>query len=265
MPFEDRIENLYLKVWKAVVLCVATIALIAAIGASAAAINGLFVEAPPPPPQVKPEDRGDALRQAVSIDKFQQADPRAPGAAARDNPGPKSGAGIAISESLRKISNNLDDYIKGAFPPTSPIPEATEWSVRHVMKDVKLRNDAQLRLYLSSLEALSAELAKAGSAQATLPEERRMDPYRLLRWHAETVQRAFQAVDQENAKLQKSYQQKLIDYENRHTRIMSYIGLAAGAVAIFVFTIFLFVIIRIERDLRAMAVASMATTKQLEG
>jgi hypothetical protein len=45
---------------------------------------------------------------------------------------------------------------------------------------------------------------------------------------------------------------------------MSYIGVAAGAVAIFVFTIFLFVIIRIERDLRAMALASMATTKQLE-
>ena len=265
MPFEDRIENLYLKVWKAVILCVATVALIAAIGASVAAINGLFVEAPHPPPQVKPEDRGDALRQAVSIDKFQQADPRAPGAATRDNPGPNSGPGMAISDSLRKISSTLDNYIRSAFPPTSPIPEATEWSVRHVMKDVKLRNEAQLRLYLASLEALSAELAKAGSAQAVLPEDRRMDPYRLLRWHAETVQRAFQAVDQENAKLQKSYQQKLIDYENRHTRIMSYIGLAAGAVAIFVFTIFLFVIIRIERDLRAMAVASMATTKQLEG
>ena len=129
---------------------------------------------------------------------------------------------------------------------------------------LRLRNETQLRLYLSSLEALSADLAKAGRAQAALPEDRRMDPYRLLRWHAETVQRAFQGIDQENARLQKSYQQKLIDYENRHTRIMSYIGLAAGAVAIFVFTIFLFVIIRIERDLRAMAVASMATTKQLE-
>ena len=263
MPFEDRIENLYLKVWKAVILCVASAALIATIGASAAAINGLFVEAPHPPVEVKPEEREDALREAVSIEKFREADAQA-GSATRDHSAPKSGAGIVTGDSLRKISNNLDNYIRSAFPPTAPIPEATEWSVRQVMKDMKLRNEAQLRLYLSSLEALSAELAKTGSGQAMLPEGRRMDPYRLLRWHADTVQRAFQAVDQENAKVQKNYQQKLIDYENRHTRIMSYIGLAAGGVAVFVFTIFLFVIIRIERDLRMMAVASMATTKQLE-
>jgi hypothetical protein len=137
--------------------------------------------------------------------------------------------------------------------------------VRHVMKDLKLKDDDELRLYLATLETLSADLAKSGREQAALPEERRIDPYLLLRWHAETMQRAFQTVHQENARLQKSYQQRLIDYENRHTRIVSYIGVAAGAVAIFVFTIFLFVIIRIERDLRAMALASMATTKQLEG
>jgi hypothetical protein len=264
MPFDDRIESLYLRVWKTVILCVASVALIAAIWAAAAAINGLLVEAPHPPLEIKLEDRGDDLRQRVSIEKFRQADPQTSDTATREHPGPQSGSGIALGEALRTISSNLDSYIRSAFPPTSPIPEATEWSVRHVMKDVKLRNETQLRLYLSSLEALSADLAKAGRAQAALPEDRRMDPYRLLRWHAETVQRAFQGIDQENARLQKSYQQKLIDYENRHTRIMSYIGLAAGAVAIFVFTIFLFVIIRIERDLRAMAVASMATTKQLE-
>jgi hypothetical protein len=264
MGFEDKIESLYLKVWKAVILCVATAALIAAIAASAAAINGLFVEAPYPPVEVKPEDRGDTLLRELSIARFKEARAQSQGAATRDSARPKGSAGAVMSESLRSISTNLDGYVRTAFSPSSPVPEATEWNVKQVMKDLKLKNDEQLRLYLSTLEALSADLAKTGGEQAALPEEQRIDPHKMLRWHAETVQRAFQTVEQENAKLQKSYQQKLIDYENRHTRIMSYIGVAAGAVAIFVFTIFLFVIIRIERDLRAMALASMATTKQLE-
>lgn len=264
MAFEDKIENLYVKVWKAVILCVATAALVAAIAASVAAVNGLFVDAPYPPVEVRAEDRGEALLQQLSIDNFKAADSRPEGAGKRGNPERISGPGIVVSDSLRRISTNFDDYIKTAFPRSSPIREATEWNVKHVMKDLKLKDDAELRLYLSTLEALSAELAKSGVAQAALPEETRLDPHKMLRWHAETVQRAFQAVDQENARQQKSYQQKLVDYANRHTRIMSYIGVAAGAVAIFVFTIFLFVIIRIERDLRAMAVASMATTKQLE-
>jgi hypothetical protein len=264
MAFEDKIESLYLSVWKTVILCVATAALIAAIAASAAAINGLFVEAPYPPVELKPEDRGDTLLREVSIEKFKEAYAQSPGAAKRDSAPPNGDGATAVSESLRTISINLDNYVKTAFAPSSPIPGATEWTVRHVMKDLKLKDDDQLRLYLATLETLSADLAKSGREQAALPEERRIDPHRLLGWHAETMQRTFQTVDRENAKLQKSYQQKLIDYENRHTRIMSYIGVAAGAVAIFVFTIFLFVIIRIERDLRAMALASMATTKQLE-
>jgi hypothetical protein len=264
MPFEDKIENLYLKVWKMVILCVATAALIAAIAASVAAINGVLVEAPYPPVEAKSEDRGQALLEELSIEKFRKADAQARGPAKLDNPAPKSGIGIVAGDSLRKISTNLDNYVRRAFPSSTPVPEATEWNVRHVMKDLKLKNDVQTELYLTTLEALSAELAKTGGEQAALPEDQRIDPNRMLRWHAETVQRAFQTVDQENAQLQKTYQQKLIDYANRHTRIMSYIGVAAGAVAIFVFTIFLFVIIRIERDLRAMAVASMATTKQLE-
>jgi hypothetical protein len=265
MAFEDKIESLYLSVWKTVILCVATAALIAAIAASAAAINGLFVEAPHPPVERKPEDRDDTLLRQISIAKFKEAHAQSTSAAKRDTTRPNGDGSTGVSESIRTISTNLDNYVKTAFPPSAPIPEAMEWNVRHVMKDLKLKDDDELRLYLATLETLSADLAKNGREQAALPEERRIDPHRLLRWHAETMQRAFQTVHQENARLQKSYQQRLIDYENRHTRIVSYIGVAAGAVAIFVFTIFLFVIIRIERDLRAMALASMATTKQLEG
>lgn len=265
MAFEDKIENLYLKVWKAVILCVATAALIAAIAAAAAAINGLFVDAPYPPVEVSPEDRGEVLLQELSLENFKEADAQAAEPAKARNPQPSREPGIVPGDSLRRISSNLDNYVKTAFPRSSPIREATEWNVKHVMKELKLKDDGQLKLYLTTLEALSADLAKTGGEQAVLPEDKRINPHKMLRWHAETVQRTFQTVDQENAKLQKNYQQQLVDYANRHTRIMSYIGVAAGAVAIFVFTIFLFVIIRIERDLRAMAVASMATTKQLEG
>lgn len=267
MAFADKVENLYLKIWRTLVLCVATTALIAAVAASAFAINGLFVAAPYPPVEINAEDRGAALQQALSIENFRNSEARVQGRqpAKHGNPKREDAAGAAINDALRKISMNLDNYVKTAFPKDSPIREATEWNVKHTMKELKLNNDGKLKLYLSTLEALSADLAKLGGEQAVLPEDRRINSHDVLRWHAETVQQTFQAVDRENEKLQKVYQQQLVDHANRHTRIMSYIGVAAGAVTIFVFTILLFVIIRIERDLRMMAIASMATAKQLEG
>lgn len=264
MAFDDKIETLYLRVWKSVILCVATAALIAAIAASAAAINGLFVDAPYPPAEMRPEDRSEALLQELSLENFKAFEALGGEPAKHHNPQPKREPDLVPGEALRRISINLDNYVKAAFPRSSPIREATEWNVKHVMKELKLKDEGDLKLYLATLEALSADLAKTGGEQAVLPEEKRINPHKMLRWHAETVQRTFEVVEQENAKRRRNYQQQLVDYANRHTRIMSYIGVAAGAVAIFVFTIFLFVIVRIERSLRAMAVASMATTKQLD-
>lgn len=262
MRLEDRIENLYVRVWKAVVLCIATAALIAAVLASAVAVNGLLVSAPYPPAEVKPEERSQALQQSLSLDRFRLAEASTlqPW---RTESASQSGGEFAYTDAVQRISRNLDSYVRSAFPPIAPVPEATQWSVSHLMKSLDFKNDAELKLYLATLESLSTQLAKIGPDQALLPEERRIDPNRVLSWHADRVQRSFRAIDQENARLQKVYQERLVDYANRQTRTTSYIGMAAGAVAIFVFTIFLFVIIRIERDLRTMAAASLATARQL--
>lgn len=263
MKFEYRIENIYLGIWRTAVLCVASAALIAAVIAVAAAVNGLLAAAPYPPAQLKPDERSGALQQAVTLDRFRLSEARAslppPGESASH-----SGSEFAYIEAVRRIAGNLDEYMKNAFPPAVPVSEATQWSVKHVMKDLDLKSDAELKLYLGTLESLSAQLARIGPEQALLPEERRIDPHRMLAWHADRVQRTLRDLDRENAQLQKVYQERLADYARQQSRTRSYVGIAAAASAVFVLAIFLFVIVRIERDLRTMAAASLATAKQLE-
>ncbi|MGQ0750766.1 MAG: hypothetical protein ACT4PS_09555 [Betaproteobacteria bacterium] len=263
MRFEYRIENSYLRIWRTAVLCVATAALIAAVIAAAAAANGLLTIPPYPPAKVKPEERGGTLQQSVTLDRFKLAEARASLPWSSESAS-HSGSEFAYTDAVQRIARNLDDYVKSAFPPAVPVPEATQWSVKHVMKDLDLSGDAELRLYLGTLESLSAQLARTGPEQALLPEERRIDPHRVLAWHADRVQRTLRDLERENAQLQKVYQERLADYAHQQSRTRSYMGIAAAAVAVFVFAIFLFVIVRIERDLRTMAAASLATAKQLE-
>ncbi|MGQ0523797.1 MAG: hypothetical protein ACT4P8_09080 [Betaproteobacteria bacterium] len=263
MKVEDRIEKLYLGIWKAVVLCIATAALIAAVLASAAAVNGLLARAPYPPAEVKPDESRQALHQALTLDRFRLAEARA-SLPWQTEPASHSGGEFAYTDAIQRIAGNLDSYVKSAFSPVVPVPEATQWSVRHLTNSLDFRNPTELQVYLGTLEALTAQLAKIGPEQALLPEERRIDPHRMLNWHAERVQRAFRELAQENARLRKAYQDRLADYAHDQARAGSFIAVAAGAAAIFVLAIFLFVIIRIERDLRTMAAASLATAKQLD-
>ena len=264
MRIEDGIENLYVRVWRVLMLCVATAAIVTAVAAAAAAVNGLLVDPPQPPAEVKPEDRDETLQQTLSLEKFRLADrPTPPPWPAEARPS-RGGNGVEVGEALRVISRNLDDYVKTAFAPIVPVPEATLWSVSRLMASLDLKSDAEMRLYLTTLVSLSEQLARTGPEQARLPEERRMDPHRMLRWHADGVERLIRTTRQENENLKKVYEQRLAGYASRNTRVMAYAGMAAGALAVFVFSVFLFVIIRIERDLRTMAVASVATTRRLE-
>jgi hypothetical protein len=265
MALEDKIESLYLSIWRGVVLSIATIALIVAALASFAAVNGLFQREPYRPVAVKIEDRNAALKEELSLDSFKNSETSGFFEQPAKDRKPDSGRSLnsLINESLRKISENLDRYVQTAFPGRSPNRAATTANVKNMMKELKLANDVHVKFYLSTLETLSQELTKLGSEQANLAEEKRITPDRLLRWHAETVQGALQAIDQENEKLQRAYQQQVVDYANNRSRIVSYISVAAGALALFVFTVFLFLIIKIERDLKMMAVASTLTSKQL--
>ena len=263
MSFEGGIENLYLKVWRAVVLCVATAALVAAVVAGAAAVNGLIAEPPLPPAQLKPGDRDAGLLQALTLEKFRLAE-HGGSAPWPDTSSPRSGGEAALGDALRRITRNIDAYVKAAFPSVTPVAEATEWAVEQRMKSLALKSDAERRLYLATLEPLSEQLAQAGPEQSKLPVGRRIDPHDMLRWHAASVQQFLRSIEHENETLKNVYEQRLTDYANRQTRVIGYIGIAGGALAIFVASIFLFVIIRIERDLRTMALASLATTRRLE-
>jgi len=265
MAVDDRIETIYLNIWKGVVLLMATIALIVAVVASIFAVSSLSTSEPFRPVEIKMEDRGESLKQALSLDSFRTAESGGSERPAKKAPNPGDpGLGAFSRETLKKISENLDNYIRTAYPERSPNRETIQASVKNVLKDLKLTNDSEARFYLSTLEVLSGELARAGAVQATLPEEKKIHTDQLLRWHAETVQRLLHAVDQENDRLQRKYRRQLVDYTNKHARILSYASVAASSFAIFVLTVFLFVIIKIERHLRSMAVASTLTTRQLE-
>lgn len=266
MALEDKIENLYLHIWRGIVLFIATAALIVAVVASVAGLNGLFAREPYRPAPAKLEERSEALKQELTIESFRNFEAgkgEQPGEKNR-NTNPDREFAALVNDTLNKTSNNLEKYVQSAFPGRSVSRETLRGHVKNLMKEYALNDEAKVRLYLSSLERLSEELARLGVVQGMLPEEKRITTDRLLRWHAETVQRTLDSVDRENEKHWQTYQQQLTDYAHSRTRILGYVVVAAGAFLVFVFTVFLFVVIRIERDLKTMAVASMLTTKQLQ-
>ncbi|HET7595348.1 MAG TPA: hypothetical protein VFK15_00310 [Burkholderiales bacterium] len=265
MRIEHRLERGSFPIWTAVLIAVATASLIGAVAASAAAIRGMLAEPPLPPAELKPEYRTRTVPPALSLERFKLTERGGPAPWPESAPGAGSAEALAGPDVLQQISRNVDEYIKRAFPPVVPIPEATQWDVSRVMQSLNLKNDAEERLYLGTLEALSEELARSGPEQAQLPEARRIDPHRVLRWHADSVRRLLRSVDNENARLQKLYTERLHDYAGRNARSLLYIAVAAGAIAIFLFAMFLVIIVRVERDLHTMALASVVTTRRLEG
>lgn len=266
MALEDKIENLYLHVWRGIVLFIATAALIVAVVASVAALNGLFAKQPYRPAPAKLEERSEALKQELSIENFRNFEAGKSEKPAEKETNPNSDRSFAnlVNETLHRTSGNLEKYAQSAFPGSSTNREALRGSLKNLMKEFALTDEAKVRLYLSSLERLTEDLARVGVVQGMLPEDKRITADRLLRWHAETVQRTVESVERENEKLWQTYQQQMSDYANGRARIFSYVVVGAGAFLVFVFTVFLFVVIRIERDLKTMAVASMLTTKQLQ-
>jgi hypothetical protein len=265
MAMEDRIEGLYLNVWRGIVFFVATVSLLVAVVASLIAVGGLVGSTPTRPDTNKLEDRSDEIRKALSIERFRnaEADVTTRSAVKWKDASREIDEEQANEEALRKIVDNLDSYNRAAFPERHPNREIIRLTVRNLVSDPKLAPQSHRALYLSSLESLTADLAKTGAAQAQVPEDRRMDADRLVRWHADILRRALRTVEQDNATLEHRYQRQLTDYANRHTRVLSYAGVAAGAFTIFVLTVFLYLVIKIERDLKMMAVASMVTTRQL--
>jgi hypothetical protein len=255
-------DHVHRRVWKILLLGVAAIALVAALIAFALAINGLLTAVPQAPADLKPDERGERLQQSLTLERYRLSEARR-ALPWRSEDTPQSGSDVAVSESLQRIARNLDSYVRNAFPPATPVPEATDWSLNHVMKRLDLKEDAEVRFYLGTLESLSSQLASAGPEQALLPVERRIDPNRVLSWHAERVQRVLSMLEQDNARLQRSYQQRVVEYANRQARALAYAGMAAAGVFLFISALFLFFIIRIERDLHTMALASVATVKQL--
>jgi hypothetical protein len=265
MATEDRIEALYLNVWRGIVFFVATASLLVAVVASLTAVSGLLGSTPSQPVANRVEDRVDQIRKSLSLDHFRSAEANVserPAAKWKGQPRERNPE-QANEEALRRIIDNLEGYNRTAFPERPPNREVIRLTIRNLISDPRLAPEAHRTLYLTTLEALSADLAKTGAAQAQLPEEKRMDADRLVRWHAAVVQRALHTVEQENATLEHRYERQLADYANRHARVLSYAGVAAGAFAIFVLTVFLFLLIKIERDLKLMALASLVTTRQM--
>lgn len=266
MALEDRIENVYLHIWRGIVLFIATGALIVAVVASVAALNGLFAKEPYRPAPARLEERSEALKQELSIENFRNFEAGRSEQVTEKEKGPNPDRGFAnlMNETLHRTAANLEKYTQSAFPGRPMNREALRASMKNLMKEFALTDEARAKLYLSTLERLTEDLARLGVVQGMLPEDKRITAERLLRWHAETVQRSAESVDRENEKQWQAYQQQLTDYAHSRARILGYVVVGAGAFLVFVFTVFLFVIIRIERDLKTMAVASVLTSKQLQ-
>ena len=261
MAVEERIERLYLNVWKVAVLCIGAVALIVAVVTALIAVGGLFGTAPERPLWSSAAMRIEGLRKELALDNFRGASQ--PGAARSHARGDDPER--TREEILRGIVDHLRSYSRTAYPDRIPYTaDVLRLTVRNYMSDRRLQPEENRELYLGTLATLSEELANAGSAQAQLPEDRRMDPLNVLRWHAEMVERALSAVDQENQQLDQRYQRQLKDFANRHTRVLSYAAVSAVAFAVFVLTVFLFVIVRMQRDLQTMALASMLTVRQMD-
>lgn len=249
MSFLNKVENVYLTILRLVVLMGATLALISAIILGGSAASKLLSAEPKntDPVLVTPEN-------TPKLDAFMASkNPAAqtPKEAKKSKELEGETKNPDIDASVKNISQYIREVLQGD-------PDTSKLRAFVVEKASKLPNKTQ-NAYLKSLNEFSAELLKKIAAQKTIVAAAQsagqepnnapgfIDLDEALQWHL--VQFA-EIVDKNNAEIEQKQQEYILAKAAGTQELY----IAAGSFATFLLVVFLFIIIKIERNLRGTSV-----------
>ena len=249
MSILNKVENVYLTILRLVVLTGATLALISAIILGVSAASKLLSSEPKDidPVLVTPENTPKL--DAFIASKNPAAQPPKEAKKSKELGGETKNPDIDAS--VKNISQYIREVLQGD-------PEASKLRAFVMEKASKLPNQTQ-SAYFKSLNEFSAELLKKVAAQKAIVAAARASGQEadnasgfinldeVLQWHL--VQFA-EIVDKNNAEIA----QKQLEHVLAKAAGTKELYIAAGSFVTFLLVVFLFIIIKIERNLRGISV-----------
>lgn len=257
MSLSNKLENAYLSILRYVILAVATISLVAVVIAGAMTLTAVLSKPPKAPDKIAFEDRAKDLKKGFTIEDFKKDDLPKAGEAPSQKPAdapaekPKDNQFRSLIRSnISKIADNVIAYQKAVYN-IDLNKERVENFLANYPANTGIRQEKPVfAFYFETLLALSGDLAKQAPEMAKLPEEKKVNTDKLLEWHSKQVTKAVEAIDEAKAQRNTEFQKQQEAYIEKKTSIFTYAAFAGGAFGTFLIIVMLFIMVKIERNLR---------------
>jgi len=256
MSFSNKLENTYLNILRYVILIVATVSLVAVAIAGSMAINAAFSSPPKEPEKIKFEDRTNDLKKGFTIGNFKkdsptktEVKPQAPDKASEEKQKDDSFRAL-LKDSISKIADNFIIYEREIRKAEMDKGKLENFIANYPFNSGLRREKQIITFYFDTLASLTGDLANQTKEIAKLPEEKRINPDKLLEWHLQQVNRAVETVDEARAQRDIEFLKQQEAYAGKKASTYTYISAAGGAFGIFLVIIMLFIMVKIERNLR---------------
>lgn len=226
-----RLEGLYLNILRAVIIILATVML-------AAAVVGAVIAGPMLLSSFASDRGAERLVEDDDLQTFLGGQSALQPGGKQAGPSAETEArAAAADERLREASGHIVAYFEARFGQTIPAPALTEYLNEKMLELSPELHDP----YMDSLLTLGRDLA------ARAPADPRVDVDQLIEWHHGRFVRAMQEAEAQNA-------ERAAEAVERRTAAFATAGLAIVAFGLFLLMVFVFVLVKIERNLRLVAV-----------
>lgn len=260
MSLANKLENTYLNILRYLILAVATISMIVVFIAGFMALSAAFSSPPREPVQVKLEDRFNKLNKGFNIKNFRndnasqsEEKPKTQLQEQKSAPVEKPAEDpflVLIRNRSEKIADNFASYMKIVQNTDSDKEQLQRYFLSYP-SNMRLKGDKNVyTFYFETLNSLSEELVKQAPEMAKLSDNKKIDPDKLLSWHLKQINQIIASVHEENDRRETEFKEKQVTYYKNKTSIYKYAITAASALGIFLCIIMLFVMVKIERNLR---------------
>ena len=255
MSLANKLENTYLGILRYVILAIATLSLVAVVIAGVMTVTAILSKPPKAPETIAFEDQVKGFKKGFTVEDFKKAD-----LSKAEKPSQEP-AGTPPTESkeddFRSIKNNMaktaDNIV--AYQRTVYNIDFDKEKLRLFLANYPGNNGVRTEkpvfaFYFETLLALSGDLAKQAPQIAQLPEEKKIQIDALLKWHSQQVTETVESVDKVNAQRTAEFEKQQETYIEKKTSIFTYAAFAGGAFGTFLIIIMLFIMVKIERNLR---------------
>jgi len=254
MSFSNKLETAYLNILRYFILAVATVSLIAVVIAGGMAISAAFSKPPKAQEKIKFEDMAKDLKKGFTVEEFRKDGlPKA-----EENPQEQTPAQKPVDNAFRefigstvsKIADNFITYQKAVSNIELNKEKLEAFIVNFPFKEGIRQDKSVITFYFETLVPLSDDLSKQAPAIANLPEENRLNLDNIMMWHLKKVNKTVETVDETNVRQDAEFQRKQDAYLEKKALTYTFAIFAGAAFGIFLIVIMLFIMVKIERNLR---------------